>query len=529
MKKDWLALLLLFLFCAGAPAKAGAFFQQSIPVSGTVTDENNNPLAGVTVSIKGANAAAVTGNDGIYHLTVSNTRAALVFTYVGYEPVTETVGGRASINVKLKPVVIKDFDEVVVIGYGTVKKRDLTGAISTVKASDIVRSPTGNAMEAIQGMVPGADITRSSGKANAGVNVLIRGTHTISGSTNPLYIIDGIQGGDPSSLNPNDIENIEFLKDASSTAIYGSQGANGVVIVTTKKGTNGKTKVNYSGYVGVDGWAEYPQPLTGQAYINLRRQAYRTTGLWASPADDSKIFSSAEWNAIQNNQWVNWTKLLLNNGIRENHSVSVSGGNEKTKAFFSAGFYKDNGMMKFNNDQQFNALLNLEHSVNNWLKAGMQGRFVYSNANTRQSDPSTRATTTTPLGLPYDSLGNINVYPLVAGTISPLADDRGPLIATNNTITSTATFSGHLDVEPVKGLTFRTVFGANITNSRQGQYFDSSSIEEVNTHTVVCRGEHRKHTILQLGQYTYLQQADRRSRIYHYCADQLYAQERRSV
>lgn len=186
-------------------------------------------------------------------------------------------------------------DEVVVVGYGVMKKRDLTGSIASVKAADIVKSPASNAMEALQGQVPGLDIVRNSGKATSGVTINIRGQRSLSDvkdefgnnvANAPLFIIDGMQGGDFSDIAPADIESIEVLKDASSTAIYGSQGANGVIIITTKKGAQGKTKFSYNGYFGVNGWAQYPDMLSGEDYMQVRREAARTGGQWNSTADD---------------------------------------------------------------------------------------------------------------------------------------------------------------------------------------------------------------------------------------------------
>ena len=329
--KGLLGLILVLFFSV-------SLFAQQRTVSGKVSDqEGNQPMGGVSINVKGTTINTVTNAEGKFSINVPSDKSVLLFTYVGYGTEEVKVGNLSTINVTLSSTN-KKMDEVVVIGYGTVKKRDLTGSVSSVKASDIVKSPTSNPLEAIQGMVPGMDITRTSGKAGAGMNVQIRGTRTINGSSEPLYIIDGIQGGNISTLNPSDIESIDVLKDASSTAIYGSQGDNGVVIVTTKKGQAGKLKVNYSGYYGIDGWAMYPTPRTGQSYIDLRREAYHTTGVWNSPADDSKIFSSDELKAIDAGQWVNWMDLLMQNGIRQNHSLSLSGGNEKTNTYFSAGY-----------------------------------------------------------------------------------------------------------------------------------------------------------------------------------------------
>jgi TonB-linked SusC/RagA family outer membrane protein len=459
---------------------------QERTVTGAIVDQSTGqPLSGVTVMIKGEPKSAVTtDNSGAFTLKARNNKATLQFTYVGFESAEyKLAADNNPIRIGLKKVD-KSLDEVVVVGYGgLVKKRDLTGAISVVKSADITRSPTNDPLEAIQGMVPGADITKVSGRENSGDSIHIRGTHTISGSTQPLYIIDGIQGGNINNMNPNDIETIEVLKDASSTAIYGSQGANGVIIVTTKRGTSGKAKVNYNGYVGTNGFVQYPHPRMGESYLWLRRSANAATGLWNSPADDAKIFTPGEQAAIAKNQWVDWPSLVTQNGLRQSHSVSVAGGSEKSKGYLSVGYYGDDGMLKFNNLKQYNALLNLDQQISSWVSAGLQAAFVNSNANTRSSDPFSQATVATPLGTPYDSItGKIVVYPIAgnSGFMSPLSDDRGPLIATNNNQSTQTTINAHLDVHPIAGLNFTSRFGANFYSSRAGQFFDSSAMEEVN-------------------------------------------------
>ncbi len=492
-----LLLTLLLPLLAGSVALA-----QERGITGRVYDEGTGqPLSGVTVSVKGyPNSSAVTDSMGMFHLRppvkLTGTgdsagsyrfqstapRIVLQFTYIGYEGTDYRLTSTSPIRVGLKKGD-KSMDEVVVIGYGqTVKKRDLTGAISVVKAADIVRSPTNDPLEAIEGMVPGADITKVSGKENSGDSIHIRGTRTIAGSTGPIYVIDGVQGGNISNLNPNDIESIEVLKDASSTAIYGSQGANEVIIVTTKHGTSGKAKVSYNGYMGTNGFVQYPHPRSGQSYVDLRRAAYQATGVWNSPADDAKIFSAGEMAAISADHWVNWTNLVTQAGLRQSHSVSVSGGSDKSKAYLSAGYYGDDGMIKFNNLRQYNLLLNLDQTINPWIKTGVQAALVYSNVNTRSADPYSLAETAVPLGTPYDSTGHIVVYPIAgaASTMSPLSDNRGPLIATNNNVTTQTTINAHLDVNPIRGLNIVSRFGANFSSGRSGQYFDSSSLEEIN-------------------------------------------------
>src|SRR6185437_129575 len=459
MKRLLWTLLLPLLGCSVVMA-------QQRTITGTVVDESTGqPVAGVTVAVKGNPAeATATDSQGVFHLhPAASGRIVLQFSSVGYESQDVRYGAsEGPIRVALKKSD-RSMDEVVVIGYGqTVKKRDLTGAISVVKAADIVRAPTNDPLSAIEGMVPGADITVTNGKENAADSIHIRGTHTFNGISQPIYVIDGVQGGNLGTLNPNDIESIEVLKDASSTAIYGSQGANGVIIVTTKHGHAGKVKVNYNGYMGTNGFVQYPHPRSGASYMALRRAAYQASGVWNSPADDPKIFSAGEMAAIQNNQWVNWVNLVTNAGLRQSHNVSLSGGTDKSTAYLSAGYYGDDGMIKGNNQKQYNLLLNLEQTIAPWVKTGIQAGLVYSNINTRSSDPYSLAETAVPLGTPFDSAGHINVYPIAgaSGTMSPLSDNRGPLIATNNNVSTATTINAHLDINPLKGLTYVSRFGA---------------------------------------------------------------------
>ena len=186
------------------------------------------------------------------------------------------------------------------IGYGTVKKRDLTGAVASVKSEDIVRMPTSNVLEAIQGQVAGLDITRSSGEAGSGVNMTLRGTRSINGDNSPLFIIDGMEGS-YDELNPNDIASIEVLKDASSTAVYGAAGANGVIIITTKTPKKDKFSIDLDAYYGWNVISSFPEVNRGEDYINFRREAQRTVGAWNSPADDGNLFPSYMQKYIDNN------------------------------------------------------------------------------------------------------------------------------------------------------------------------------------------------------------------------------------
>ena len=210
------------------PTNAPAEVQQAKAIKGNVVDENGEPMIGVTIKIVGTSGGAITDFDGNFTLSVPAGRK-LQFSYTGYKEQTLTPSN--NMKVTMEPDAL-GLDEVVVVGYGTVKKRDLTGAVTTMKNEDVTISPTGNVMEALQGKIAGFDITKESGEIGAGVNLLLRGSRSIYGDNQPLFIIDGLPGS-YESLNPNDIESVDVLKDASATAIYGSAGANGVVIITT--------------------------------------------------------------------------------------------------------------------------------------------------------------------------------------------------------------------------------------------------------------------------------------------------------
>jgi TonB-dependent SusC/RagA subfamily outer membrane receptor len=287
-----------FLFLFASLLSLSVLAQQK-RISGRVTDVAGVGLPGVNISLRNSTLVVVTDSSGQYAIDVPSSNAVLVFSYVGFATQEKPVGAGTVLSVVMSSTQ-KDLDEVVVIGYGTSRRRDLTGAVTSLKSDVITQAPTHNALEAIQGRAPGVDITRSSGAPGSGVNINIRGFKSIPPTrddiyrrNSPLVIIDGFQGGDISTLNTSDIESMEILKDASATAIYGAQGANGVIIVTTKRGTAGKVRVNYNGYYGVNKFL-YPEFRTGEDYLNLRRQAFRNppsgAPIWQSPADDNKIF-----------------------------------------------------------------------------------------------------------------------------------------------------------------------------------------------------------------------------------------------
>ena len=359
-----------------------------------VSADKSEPLPGVTVVVKGTANGSGTDAEGRFTLQVRDKQAiTLVLSYLGYKAQEVVVQpDQTIVEVKLSPAAA-ELNDVVVIGYGTVRKRDLTGAVSSVKGEEVTKLPVTTVVEALQGKVPGADITRANGYAGQGASVRIRGNRSIanpSSSNNVLYIVDGVQGVNASDIDPNDVENIEVLKDASSTAIYGSRGANGVIIITTKRGQGGKARLTLNSYAGITEVAGYGQFMNGPQYVDFRREAFRAVGTWNSPADDSKVFTPAQLAAINSQQYINWPDQLLHHGFQQNYQVGISGGSDNTKVYFSAGYFDEKGLLNLDRYKRYTTRLNLDQIINKWLKVGAQAQLAYINNDIRR-DPFNQA------------------------------------------------------------------------------------------------------------------------------------------
>lgn len=288
---------------AGSPQMAFAeandvqAVMQTSVVKGRILDSTGEPIIGASIIEKGTTNGTITDIDGNFSLSVSSSKAILVVSYLGYKSVELSASDK-----KLNEIVLKEdtemLDEVVVVGYGAVKKSDLTGAVASVSTKELTAAGISSAAGAMQGVVPGVNIQRSSNKPGSGYNILIRGLNTVSGSTKPLIVIDGVPGAELENINPDDIEKIDILKDASSTAIYGSRATNGVVIVTTKRGKAGAPKVSYDGSVGFKNYMNAPDMMDGQQYVQLAREYSRATKGNGEYVSDDKIFSASELVAI---------------------------------------------------------------------------------------------------------------------------------------------------------------------------------------------------------------------------------------
>jgi TonB-dependent starch-binding outer membrane protein SusC len=462
-----LIILLISLFTAMA---------QSKQVRGKVTDKSSGkPLPDVSIIIKGTTIGTRTDEAGNFTLPVNQSgKVDLEISLINYGTQQITTDGTAPLNIVLDREA-KSLDEVVVIGYGTVKKRDVTGAVVSVKNDEIKKVASPNVMESVQGKVAGVDIVRTSGAAGANVAVTVRGTRSIIAGNGPLYIVDGIQYSNYQDINPNDIESMEVLKDASSTAIYGSRGANGVIIITTKKGNSGKPKISANAYYGVNDVAGYPVPMTGPQFAELKRQAYRTSGTWNSVADDSKIFTPTELAAVQNGTSTYWPGMLLNKGSQQDYGVGVSSGNEKTKVYFSFDYNKEKGLLNNDYSSRYTVRLNIDQAITNTFKVGLQSQLTYYDQNLRADNILTVANKVLPYFVPYDSTNNLVKYPGSGAQLNPLLEELpGAYINKNNITRILSTAYG--EWRPLKGLSIRSNLGVTNSSVRNGSFEDANTI-----------------------------------------------------
>ncbi|HSC55323.1 MAG TPA: TonB-dependent receptor [Phnomibacter sp.] len=444
---------------------------QTTQVTGTITSKGV-PLQGATVVVKGTSTSTLTDEKGVFRIKAPKG-SHLTITYVGMEPKDVEVGSLSTINIDMDAATITT-EDVVVVGYGTSKRKNLTGAVASVKAADIVLSPVSSPMEALQGRVAGLDIQRTSGKAGTTPEVLLRGNRSISASQSPLYLIDGIPGS-INMLNPNDIETIDVLKDAAATSIYGVAGANGVIIITTKKAKAGKIQVDIDSYYGINGYAEFPKALTGDAWLQyLNEKFYRTNNYYTT--DPIDLIGSADVKAlVQAGKWVDWVDETLQNGSQQNHFVSLRGGSDKIQAYMSLGYIGEKGIYKNDESQIINLRTGIDAKFSKMLKAGIQVVASGRNSNSTASRVN-KSYGIAPVGEPYLPDGSINLYPYGANnaTVSPIAN-YAPGVLIDEGKNFNLNVYPYVELTPFKNFTIRSNFGANVGQARDGFFQNERS------------------------------------------------------
>ncbi|WP_375435039.1 SusC/RagA family TonB-linked outer membrane protein [uncultured Hymenobacter sp.] len=487
-KVPLLLLLLLLCFTSGAWAQQGV-----TEISGRIVDEKGAGLPGVTIQVKGTTVGASTDPDGKFTVQAPANATALVISSVGLVAQTVNIDGRKQINVTLREDS-QALADVVVVGYGTQKKSQTTGAISSVTSKEIAELPVTNARQALQGRAAGVDVIQSGSQPGGGVTVRIRGRRSINASNDPLYVVDGIPvAGGIDDINPQDIASLEVLKDASATGIYGSRGANGVVLVTTKRGKAGKTVVSYDAYAGFSKALGQVDVMNGPEFAEYKREAYRTAGIYLDNdpvVSDQKTFTAVELESIAQGRSTDYQKLLLRTGSIQSHQVGVLGGSEKTQFSISGNFFQEKGILKRTDFTRYTFRVNLDHQISDRIRVGTSTFGVYSVNNGADSpinnpafdgfpnpnyvargfSPFGGALSENPLGKPFDEQGNLIFLPTPDGLRSNPAAEvvPGAVIAETKTVRLFNSIYGELKI--VDGLKYRFNFGPDFTNQRFGRF-----------------------------------------------------------
>lgn len=461
---------------------------QTHPLSGKITDPSGTGLPGVSVAIKSTSNGAVSDVDGNYTLSNVSDNDVIVFSYLGFVTQEITAGNQTHLDVSMAEDAAA-LSEVVVTGYGTQKKSQLTGAIASISSKEISEIPVTNLAQALTGRATGVNVTQSGSKPGSTPKILIRGRRSFNAGNDPLYVVDGIPlSAGYEDINPNDIQSLEVLKDATATAIYGARGANGVILVTTKRGSTkkGKTTVTLDTYAGQSSALDKIKLFSGDEFAEFVREAYRATGLYkdaagnpvptgvADAAADAKVAVlggdpavAAGIAAHRNN---NYQDLILQNGLMQNHTLGIQGGNEKTAFYLSAGFFQDKGISKGLDYSRYSLRANIDHSINSRVKVGISSYMMFSDRNGENLNPYAFTIQQNPLGRPYDDNGNLIFSPtndaLLTNPLYEVIDGA----QVDNTKKYRIFNSLYGEVSIMDGLKFRVNFGPDFTISRWGRF-----------------------------------------------------------
>ena len=455
-----------------------------VTIKGTVTGVNDEPLAGASISVHGTDRGTTTNADGRFEIKAPGN-GTLWVSHTGYLQKVVRIGTEnTSIVISLTPNK-NDLDQVIVVGYGTRRKSEVTGAIVSVSEKAIQDVPSANLSQALQGQAAGIDIVKSGGGSHPGQspNILIRGSRSVKAGNGPLFVVDGIPfQGNIDDINQDDVASVEVLKDASSTAIYGSRGANGVILVTTKRGRAGsKPMVSYSGYGGFTKWAgEYPM-MNGPQYLELKKWAtyIGNPGVYTGPDDPNLINGSfialapEERYGISIGRSTDWQKLVYHTGISTNHQLGLQGGTDNTQYSLGVGYYNEKGVYPGQGFVRYSVKLSVDQRLGNFIKIGLSSLNTYTNTKGESVNPMGQALRASPLASPYDTSGKLinGFLPGSANQVwNPLADFLpGASVENRHRL---GTFSSlYLEANLFKGLKYRFNGGAEIRSDIYGNFY----------------------------------------------------------
>ncbi|MEZ0609735.1 SusC/RagA family TonB-linked outer membrane protein [Fibrella sp. WM1] len=469
-----------------------AYAQERTVTGRILSGDDQSPLPGANVTVKGTSRGTSTDANGTYRINVPNDQATLVISSLGFLSQEVAVGSRSTVDLTLKSDE-RALQEVIVVGYGTQKKSQTTGAISSVSAKQITEMPITNLGQALQGRVAGVDVAQSGSRPGTVPTIRVRGRRSFNAGNDPLYVVDGIPlSAGYEDFNPNDVASMEILKDATATAIYGARGANGVVLISTKRGnTNNKTTISYDNYVGVTDPLDKIKLFNGAEFTEFVREAYRTTGQYTNaagqvvptgqsdPVADAKIsVLGGDPNVaagIAAGRSTDYQSLILKQGFQQNHSLGVQGGNEKTQFYISAGYFQDKGIIPGLDYTRYSLRANVDHQINKTFRVGLSSYLMYSLRNGESLNPYSFTLQQNPLGRPFDDNGNMIFFPTNDALLTnPLAE-----ITPGAQIQERKKYriynSLYIEANIFDGLKYRVNFGPDFTLQRYGRFIGAQT------------------------------------------------------
>ncbi len=461
--------------------------QEGAHVRGRIVNENGQPVARASVLVKGK-TTGVTSDDGGNFDIVAPANSTLVISSVGFSPTEIKVGGRTHIDVRLN-TVNNSLDQVVVVGYGTQKKKDVTGSVVSVSGATLQEVPTANLISELKGRAAGVDIISNSATPGAGGQIRIRGNRSLSAElpnnniigtvanndalNAPLLVLDGVPfSGSINDLNPDNIANIDILKDASATAIYGSRGSNGVLMITTKRGKPGKAIVSYYGYYGFSNITDEYKVFNGKEYAAYKEEA--RLGNTINPGTTAYGLSPDEQAGVSKGTSTDWQKLIYQQGHVTDHEINVSGGTETTLFSLNGGFFKETGVMPGQDFTRYSLGSSIDHHIGSKIKIGISTLNTLSYTNGASLNPTQTLIRLSPLTSPYRDDGSFNLYPmnglLDAFTVNPLTIKTDGA-AIQNTVRRIRTFNSlYGEWEIIKGLKYRINVGLDFRQEQSNNY-----------------------------------------------------------
>ena len=440
------------------------FMIAQIEINGVISDETGQPLPGATILEKNTNNGVVTDFDGNYSIQVSDENSKLMISFVGYSTQEVSIVGLVNFNFNLEPS--NELDEVVITGYGSQQKRDLTGAIVQVKSEDFVKGANTNALQLLNGKASGVHISQSDSAPGGAIDIKIRGAGSINASNAVLVVIDGLPGGSLTALSPDDIESIEVLKDASASAIYGSRAANGVVLITTKRGKSGEMAVSYENYFGFQGVNERVDMLNGGEYLQVLSDINVEGGgdILSTPAEISAMGSGFDWQ-----------DLIFRSSMIQNHQVTMSGGSDLSNYYVSLNYLENDGVIRESGEKKYNARINYGLTPNDRININLNLSINRSEIDNVKMGRGTN-----------EGVGLLAAALLFDPTIGPALNSEGyydvnPLVAIENpeallqgwdqqVSTNRIYATGSIDYKIIDGLTATARFGTNISDTRRDLY-----------------------------------------------------------